>query len=153
MINDKEQFDFNEVPSSWAVCAGTDCPKAAACLRHLAYCHIPHEKATATCVMPWAQTGRECRFFAPAEKVLFARGFEQLIRRLHSRDARHDLRIALSDYLGSKGTYDRYKKGMRWLTPEQQQWIITFLRPYGFEEEMPFDEYRESYAFPATPST
>ena len=153
MINDKENFDFNDVPSGWAVCAGTDCPKAAECLRHLAYLHIPHEKTTTMCVMSWAQAEGKCLCYVPIEKVMLARGLNGLFRRLKSRDARHDLRIDLTKHLGSNGSFYRYKNGERWMTPDIQEWILQQLQTYGVELEKPFDEYKESYFFRATPET
>ncbi|MBR4338274.1 MAG: hypothetical protein IKP91_08570 [Bacteroidaceae bacterium] len=150
MINDKENFDFNDVPSGWAVCTGTDCPKAAACLRHLTYRHVPHEQTTAMCVMPWAQAEGHCPFYAPIEKVMLARGLNGLFRRLRSRDARHDLRIGLTKHLGSTGSFYRYKNGERWMSPALQEWILQQLQTYGVELEKPFDEYKESYLFMPT---
>lgn len=145
----QKQLDlaFRDVPAGWTVCGGTACPRAEECLRHLAFLSIPKEQTTASCVLPWALEDGKCAYFVTKVPVVMARGFEGLIRQLKSRDLRHDLRIALSDYLGSKGSYDRYKKGERWLAPEQQEWIIAFLRRYGVEVERPFDEYKVSFFF------
>lgn len=140
-------MDYSDIPYGWTVCSGAECPRAGECLRYLAFQSLPKEQLTAQCVLPWAQKDGECKYFTVKDKVVMARGFTGLMSRLKSRDARHDFRIALSDYLGSKGSYDRYKKGERWLTPAQQEWILAFLRPYGFEEAKPFDEYKETYFF------
>ena len=53
----------------------------------------------------------------------------------------------MTDYLGSKGTYYRYKDGERLINPELQQWIQDLFRRYGVEEQVLFDEYFETYDF------
>jgi hypothetical protein len=67
---------------------------------------------------------------------------------VHSRDARVEIRLAITDYLGSKGTYYRYKHGERLLNPEQQQWILQLFSRYGYNAEgLSFDEYVSSYYY------
>ena len=74
-----------------------------------------------------------------------ARGFVGIYKQLKSRDARHDIRMALTDYLGSKGAYYRYRDGERLLTPAQQQWILNLLARYHVTEGVRFDEYIDTY--------
>lgn len=76
-----------------------------------------------------------------------ARGFHGIMQQVRSRDARHDIRIALTDYFGSKGSYYRYKDGERQMSPEQQQWVEALLRKNGITGELVFDEYEETYDF------
>ena len=78
-----------------------------------------------------------------------ARGFVGIYKQLKSRDARHDIRIALTDYFGSKGSYYRYKDGERLLNPAQQQWILNLLARHQMTVGIQFDEYIDTYDFTA----
>ena len=74
-------------------------------------------------------------------------GFNLLFSQLNSRDARHDIRMALTEYFGSKGEYYRYKDGEKMLTPEQQDVIGKTFRRHGFEGDIVFDKYEERYNY------
>ena len=62
---------------------------------------------------------------------------------------RHSIRIALTDYFGSKGSYYRYKDGERLLNPAQQQWILNLLARHQMTDGIQFDEYIDTYDFTA----
>lgn len=141
-------IDFKEIPDWWALCPGYECPRAGECLRHQAFLQVPATVERWTCVLPAAlETAGGCRHFQQAEKVRMARGFHGIMQQVRSRDARHDIRIALTDYFGSKGSYYRYKDGERQMSPEQQQWVEALLRKNGITGELVFDEYEETYDF------
>ena len=57
------------------------------------------------------------------------------------------IRIALTNYFGSKGSYYRYRDGERVLDAEQQRWIKVLLSRYGMDGEGCFDEYLTGYDF------
>ena len=76
-----------------------------------------------------------------------ARGFVGIYKQLKSRDARHDIRIALTDYFGSKGSYYRYKDGERLINPKLQQEIIDIVHRYDPDAEVCFDKTFEDYDF------
>ena len=97
--------------------------------------------------MPHVLRNGECKYFRKTELVMMAKGFHQFYRQMKSRDLRHAFRIELTDYLGSKGTYYRYKDGERLLNPEQQDWIVQLLKKHGYEEEVVFDQYKETYDY------
>lgn len=73
--------------------------------------------------------------------------FQTIVDSLNSRDLRHDFRLQLTDFLGSKGAYYRHKDGERLLKPQQQMWIQDFLKEKGYEKEVVFDEYIDTYDF------
>lgn len=140
--------DFKEIPGWWPVCGNGDCPMAGGCLRHAAWQNVPPTVTKWPCVLPTALKDGKCNYFAPKEKVRMARGFENMFARVRSRDARAEMRLAITNYLGSKGTYYRYKHGERQLNPERQQWILQLFSRYGYDsEELLFDEYVVSYDF------
>ena len=141
------KIDFAQIPDWWEVCQNTGCPKAAGCLRQLAFRNMPDTVTKWPCVMPWAMKDGECKSFFSSEKVRLARGFNKMFARVRNRDDKYNMRRDLTDYLGSKGSYYRYKDGERILNPEQQQWILQLFLRYGYEEPLEFDEYVDNYDF------
>ena len=140
-------FDFNLVPDWWAVCQNAGCPQAESCLRRVAAQSMPSSVTVWPCVMPGALKDGDCAFFAKNEKVRIARGFKNMFARVTSRDDIYTMRRELTDYLGSKGTYYRYKEGERVLSPEQQQWILRLFAQHGYTDGLEFDEYTDGYDF------
>lgn len=139
--------DFNKIPDWWPLCPGFDCPQKETCLRHVAYTQAPQGVTRWTCVLPQALTDGTCSYYRKDERVLMARGFSKLFDQLHSRDLRHDIRIALTDYFNSKGSYYRYRNGEQLLSPEQQQEVRRIVSQKGFDDDFDFDEYIECFDF------
>ena len=143
-------FDFNLVPDWWPVCQNADCPLSATCLRFVAFQNVPTEVTAWQCVMPGALKDGHCSCFVKDEKVRIARGFNNMYARVKSRDDIYTMRRELTEYLGSKGTYYRYKYGEKPLSPEQQQWILRLFAQHGYTEGLEFDEYIDGYDFKRT---
>lgn len=143
-------FDFNLAPEWWPVCQNADCPQSATCLRYVACQNMPPMLTVWPCVMSGAMKDGSCSFFVKNEKVRFARGFKIMFARVKSRDDIYTMRRELTDYLGSKGTYYRYKYGEKPLSPEQQQWILRLFAQHGYTEGLEFDEYIDGYDFKRT---
>lgn len=144
-----EVLDFSLVPNGWAVCPGSACPTAAGCLRHVAYESMPDGVTQWESVMP-RQALKEgaCRYFCESGLVRMARGFDGMFAQVKSKDAQMSLRLRLTEYFGSNGTYYRYRRGERLLTPQQQQQVLGLFRQYGgIGQEQPFDSYVDSYNF------
>ncbi|MDO4950438.1 MAG: DUF6078 family protein [Bacteroidales bacterium] len=142
------EIEINNVPTSWVMCANGECQKTAECLRHIVFSNAPKGWRYAKCMLPaaWADGKYSC--FVRAEKVVLAKGFDKGFSSLTSRDARHDIRVILSEQLGSKGTYDRLKKGERLLTRDEMQMIATVFRQYtDFADADIFDELVQTYDF------
>jgi len=138
-------LNFSDIPSWWPLCYQSDCPQAAHCLRYSLCANGANEASKWPCVLPHARKNGKCDFFQEDKTVRMARGFVGIYKQLKSRDARHDIRMALTDYLGSKGAYYRYRDGERLLTPVQQQWILNLLARYHVTEGVRFDEYIDTY--------
>ena len=81
-----------------------------------------------------------------------ARGLNATFSKLKDKQVRHQLRIDLTNYFGSKGSYYRYKDGERWMNPQLQKMIADMLKSYGCNQEPAFDEYVESYDFTNHPA-
>ena len=142
-----ETIDFKKIPEWWALCPNAQCTMSGQCLRHQVYLQVPAHIKEWSCVLPQNVSEEQCEFFQKAEQVRIARGFKGIWKQIHSRDARHDIRMALTAYFGSKGSYYRYRDGERTITPEQQQHILDILRRMGYHGDASFDEYNEDYVF------
>ncbi|MBR1547784.1 MAG: hypothetical protein IJ637_03555 [Prevotella sp.] len=73
-----------------------------------------------------------------SEPLMLAWGFSHLFDNVRHCDYRA-LRQAVTNYLGSTGTYHRYHRGERLLTPEQQQAIQHIFQSYGYTEPCRYD--------------
>lgn len=143
----KQIIDFKEIPSWWSICQNIECLMAKDCMRYQAFLSMPDETTKWPCILPNALKNGTCPFFRKAEVVKMAKGFHSLFYSFKSRDLRHDFRTQLTEYLGSKGSYYRYKDGERLLNPKQQQWIFKFLNNYGYKDKVEFDQYIDTYEF------
>ena len=144
-------ISFKEIPEWWAVCQNGACKMAETCLRHLAYRSLPAEVTEWTCVLPIVMKDDTCVYYQKPERVRMARGFGNLYDLVRDRHTRHLVRLQLTEYLGSKGTYYRYQHGERLLTPEQQAWIQELVKTYSNGKEMDFGSYIEGYDFQKLP--
>ncbi len=142
-----KMIDVKEIPAWWAICQNRECKRADECLRYKAFRSMPKEVESWKCILPKVEEDGTCRQYRKAEQTMLARGFKKMYASITSRDARHDIRMALTDYFGSKGSYYRYRDGERILNAEQQQWIIKLLSRYGMDGEGCFDEYLAGYDF------
>ena len=140
-------INFKQIPEWWASCGNSQCKHAEECLRHRAFKEVPQTVTRWACVLPTAIKDGECGYFQKTEKVRMARGFRNLFKDIKSRDAQHAIRMELTAYFGSKGTYYRYRDGERWMNPELQQMIADLMLSHGVKEVPVFDEYDEAYDF------
>jgi len=76
-----------------------------------------------------------------------AQGLNSIYKNVRARYARTSIRLALTSFLGSKGTYYRYKDGERLINPKLQQDIIDIVHRYAPEAEVTFDKLFEDYDF------
>ena len=140
-------IDFNKIPDWWPLCPGYNCPQKETCLRHQAFQQTPKGVDRWPCILPTVLEEAACSYFQESVTMRMARGFTKLYQQLTSLDARHNIRLALTNHFGSKGTYYRYRDGERQLTPEQQEAVARIFRRYGFQGEITFDEYTEEPDF------
>lgn len=142
-----EGVNYEEIAAGWAFCQHAGCPKSGECLRYQACLSAPAEVTRWLCVLPSALKDGECQYFRKAEKMRMAKGLNGILGSVSDRQKRHNIRMALTELLGSKGTYYRYKNGERWMNPALQRAIGERLRQLGYEQEVTFDDYAEAYDF------
>lgn len=140
-------IDYKKIPDWWAVCPNSDCPLAETCLRQQACRVIPQHVKCWTSILPQAQGDNECKHFLMYEKVTMAQGLNNIYNNVRAREARSKIRVTLTDYLGSKGTYYRYKDGERLINPKLQQEIINIVHRYAPGVEVTFDKSHADYDF------
>ena len=125
-------IDIRQVPAGYIYCFNEGCPKREECLRWIAGQQIDSELTFAPTVLPSVLHMRRCPHYRKAEMQRMAWGFDK---------------IFAEAYLGGNGTYSRYKRGLRLLTPAQQDYIIGLFRRRGYSEGLEFDHYAVVYDF------
>ena len=146
----KDEFDFADVPSWYALCTNSDCPLHGDCLRYLAGSHAPETKETALCVMPRALHDGQCRWFDKTSVITMAVGFQHLYDRVLKHDYTR-MRKSITAYLHGSKLYYEYMRGERPLTPEQQRGIQYIVKECGYEWEVVYEHYYKAYRFSNPP--
>lgn len=142
-----DTIDFNNIPESWVLCQNGHCPKAEQCLRHLACLQAPAHVKRWQCLLPNAINEKQCEFFQSTGKVRMARGLNNIYRTIDNKKVRSSIRLNLTSFFGSKGSYYRYKNGERAMNPQMQQQVRDIVHQYAPDAEVSFDESFETYDF------
>ena len=147
METDKIIFDFSRVPAGYQMCFLGDCPRRDECLRYMAGQRLPERLTWGPAVYPTMKRDEQgCRFFRTSEPKHMAWGFDTIFEDVKSKHE-SGLRAAMKAFLGGHGTYYRYHRGEKMLTPEQQAWIIKLFQQAGYHEHLQFDHYADVYDF------
>ena len=139
-------IDTRQVPAGYIYCFNGECPKREGCLRWIAGRQIDQERTFAPTVLPSVLLMSQCPHYRKAELKRMAWGFDKLFAEVKSKDEPH-LRNEINTYLGGNGTYSRYKRGLRLLSPAQQAYIIDLFQKRGYSEGLEFDHYVVVYDF------
>ena len=143
---DSIPFDFSEVPPSWHFCFCGECPQHEDCLHFIAGLHLPDDLTWGDAIFPTAYKNGSCRHYKQLRVVRAAYGFAPLFKEVKQKDYTL-LRELMKQYLGGHGTYYRYNRGERLLTPEQQEWILQLFARYGYRENLTFEHYKDVVDF------
>lgn len=140
-----ESFDYSQVPYDYGKCPAEDCPKAASCLRQLAFKYTPADTDFSWTLNPQyiKRMKGACKFYQPNTKILYAKGFMRTVNALTLQVA-DTFRNRMIGYLGRKNYYLK-RKGGGTLSPAQQKHIIAVAKELGVVQEEYFDEYVELY--------
>lgn len=140
-------FEFKDVPAGYQVCFSVQCPMREKCLRWKAAQKVPSDKKWGPAIYPTAlETDGSCPFYHLAEPIRMAYGFSKLFYNVLGRQLQ-GLRSELISYLGGKTNYYRCNRGERYLSPEQQTWILDCFRRAGYSQNLEFDGYVTLYDF------
>ncbi len=146
MISD---FDYNDLPESYALCLYDGCPRAGECLRYTLAQGVPAGHTYIKILSPAAarqSAGAACPHFRPIVKYAYARGIESLLRQLRTfpYDDSVWIRRSVYNYLG-RWKYYEIKHGNRLVTPEEQETIRNFFRKKGISAEPSYDEMIDKF--------
>lgn len=87
-----------------------------------------------------------CPYYRDNVKVKLAYGFLKIFAVVRKKDI-EPLRNNIKQYLGGHGTYYRYNRGEKQLTPVQQKAILAICQEFGYNETLTFDKYLTDYDF------
>ena len=139
-------FNYEFTPSFWENCFNHACPKANACLRHLAGMNVPDGMTHGPAIYPDSYKDENCEHFMQIRVIQGAYGFNKMLRELKRKDEM-ELRSRIKRYLGAGGTYYDYNHGRKMLTPEQQEKILEMYHDYEYAKECQFEGYKTIYDF------
>lgn len=136
-----------KVPPTFALCFNLQCTNKETCLRYSAAQYIVATRKVGVAIYPSAlQPDGSCAYYRENKIINHAYGFSNLFSHVKQKDA-ETLRNQIKQYLGGHGTYYRYNRGEKILTPLQQEWILNLFRKYGYNEPLTFDQYIADYDF------
>lgn len=142
----ENDFNFKQVPRSWALCYLSECPRHSECLRYQACLAAPDGRVYHKCILPSVLRQGPCQHFRPVEKMPMALGFRNIFNEVKAKDIAR-MRAELADFLGSTTSFYRYRNGLNPLTPLQQQWIRDMFHRYGYSDDLAFDGSKDVYIF------
>ena len=142
----KTKYDFEQISPGWKFCFNSNCPMKEECLRYQTATELPEDRVWGSAVFPTALKEGRCKFFRKNEKVTLATGFV-VENNPRMNQIFLAMRRQMTRYLGGNGTYYLYRNGKKWLSPSQQEAIRNLFSKAGYNEEVVFGEYQETYDF------
>ena len=134
-----KKLTYQDVPMGYPLCFNDECALADECLHRLAARSGRQKNELVTAVNPARSSGESCRYYKPNKVVTMAYG---MIDSFHEVKADHiaSLRNTLINHFG-RGSYYLRRNGLRAITPDEQQYIGSIFRQYGYETK--FDRMEE----------
>lgn len=137
--------EYEQLPHNYAHCIGTNCNRAADCMRHTAYkmlVDIPRETYT-TVNQAVITDNQPCRLFDHDRREVYAWGISKIFDNVRTADF-HSVKDKIISYFGSK--YYHIKGQRCAITKAEQQDIRRIFTEMGYNgEEIEFDRYEEQY--------
>lgn len=134
---------YKDIPADFDICLHEDCPRAASCLRQIAYKPLLEHNRILHLVNPIRCTKDDkCPYYRNSTPITYARGFTNMQRRMFPEQYYRFMSILQSRF-GRNAYYER-RKGNFALTPKEQKLVLRALRQAGVKEEMKFDRYEEN---------
>lgn len=127
----KNEPQYETMPEHYLLCFNDECALADECLHRLAARSGRQKNELVTAVNPARSSGESCRYYKPNKVVTMAYG---MIDSFHEVKADHiaSLRNTLINHFG-RGSYYLRRNGLRAITPDEQQYIGSIFRQYGYE--------------------
>lgn len=134
----------NGTTGDYLMCFNHECTTCGECLRYAVGQQVAQKRKWGLTVFPSAIQEGKCEYFQKNGPVQLAYGFSKVYADI-PKHLRSSLRQDITGYLGSVGTYYRYDKGERKLSPEQQEVIMGYIAEYGGKQKRPFAHYETGY--------
>lgn len=137
-MNNK-QPQYETMPEHYVLCFNDECALADECLHRLAARSGRQKDEVVTAVNPACNGGKSCHYYKPNKVATMAYGMKGSF---HEVKADHiaSLRDHLISHFG-RGSYYLRRNGLRPITPDEQQYIASVFRNYGYE--LKFDRTEE----------
>ena len=125
------QPQYETMPEHYILCFNEGCPLADSCLHRLAARSGRQKDELVTAVNPARCNGESCQHYKENKVVTMAYG---MVDSFHEVKADHiaSLRNTLINHFG-RGSYYLRRNGLRAITPEEQQYIGSIFRSFGYE--------------------
>ncbi len=127
------------MPEHYLLCFNDECELVESCLHRLAARSGRQKDEVMMVVNPIKYCGKNCRYYKENKVVTMAYGMKDSF---HEVKADHiaSLRNSLINHFG-RGSYYLRRNGLRGITPEEQQYIASVFRHFGYE--LKFDRMEE----------
>lgn len=137
----KNKNHYQEAPEHYLLCYNTTCGKAKTCLHQLVACAGINKDAIVECVNPAVNEGENCTYYQQDHIVQMAYGMKQTFKKILASDIT-SMRSTLITYFGN-GSYYARRNGEKAITPDEQEYISSVFRDYGYAEGATFDSYKD----------
>lgn len=129
MNNNEPQYE--KMPEHYVLCFNDGCALAESCLHRLAALSSRQTDELVTAVNPARCSGKSCRHYKENKVVTMTYGMVDSFHEVKADDIA-PLRNTLINHFG-RGSYYLRRNGLRAITPEEQQYISSIFRKYGYE--------------------
>ena len=146
MMNTEKNLFSQKAATGYTVCFMNQCPLHEQCLRWMVGQSMPKDKEICQCVNPYLNgvATEQCVKYRPAQKVLMAKGMENIFTDDMPRRLEPAIRTALMCRY-NRTYFFEYRNGTRLIPPAMQEEIRDLFRRHGWTQEVQFDEYIEDY--------
>lgn len=135
-------MEYKDIPKNYHVCMNDDCIMAGTCLHQKALLPLMEKEEILSVINPKiCSKDASCKKFRDCKPVLYARGFTNFQKRMYPEQYKHFMALCISHW--SRNVYFEYRRGERYLSPSEQQFIINTLKEAGLNENMEFDNYEK----------
>lgn len=141
----EEENAFRAKARNYLVCFNDNCPLHEECMRWFAGLYVDPNLTAYTSVNPRnpQNGGEQCQNFRKKKRVVMKRGLTQLYHEMPSY-MEHQIRMHLQSIWGRK-QYFEMRKGVRLITPEQQNDVQSVCHFHGWTGPIVYDDETEDW--------
>lgn len=137
-----KKINYADIPNDYPVCLHQDCPMADTCLRQIAYNILVNNDRTIRIVNPTqCSKNSDCIFYRNSTPVIYALGFSNFKKHMLPDQYNSFMDVCYQRW-NRNPLYER-RRGVKALTPEDQNFVLNAVRTAGVTEDLKFDNYEE----------